>query len=106
MAEKKQLLTLRLDLETLAEFNAAARVFRARSVSSFLHNYVVAQINEAKKKVTPDEFQEIVEEEKQITLERSRIKSLSSQKTGSAKVSPVRLNHKKQSVPLMKSKVR
>lgn len=71
MSETK-LLTVKLDLRTLVEFGVAARVFRARSVSSFLHNFIISQINNARKEVGDIEFQKMVREQMDATLERSR----------------------------------
>lgn len=72
---KKHLITLKVDADTLAEFAAAAAVFRARSVSSFLHQYVVGQINEAKKMVNDDAWRELVAEHKRATEERSKLRA-------------------------------
>lgn len=75
MPEKTRLLTLKVDSLTLAEFAAAATIFRARSVSSFLHQYVVGQINEARKMVPPEEFERLVEEHMRATEARSKLRS-------------------------------
>jgi hypothetical protein len=75
MPTEGKTLTLKLDLRTLAEFAVAAKLSRARSVSSFLHNYVVNQINEARHSVTADEWDRLVEEQERVTMERSRAKA-------------------------------
>lgn len=72
---KKRLITLKVDADTLAEFAAAASVFRARSVSSFLHQYVVGQINEARKMVSDDAWQKLVADHKRATEERSKLRA-------------------------------
>lgn len=77
MPKRPKTLTLKLDLQTLAEFNVAARIFRARSVASFLHEYVVRQINDAKHMVSVDAFNSMVESEKKHILERSAAKAQS-----------------------------
>jgi hypothetical protein len=82
MEDKPQTLTLKLDLTTHAEFSVAAKIFRARSVASFLHQYVVGQISEAKKLVTPEEFERMVEDQKEATLARSRRKAAEKQRNG------------------------
>lgn len=74
MSETK-LLTVKLDLRTLVEFGVAAKVFRARSVSSFLHNFIINQINLAKKEVGEVEFKKMVNKQMEDTLERSRIRA-------------------------------
>lgn len=75
MAPKTRLLTLKLDEETLAEFAAAASIKRARSMSAHLHNFVVAEINEARQMVTSSEFQKLVDEHRKATDERSKFRA-------------------------------
>lgn len=71
-----KLLTLELDLETLAEFSAACEVFGARSKSTFLNQYVVQKIREAKQTVSKEEFSGIYEKQLKEIQERSQRKSL------------------------------
>lgn len=71
-----KLLQLELDLETLAEFSAACEVFGARSKSTFLNQFVVSQIREAKNTVSRDEFDKLREKHLREILERSERKSL------------------------------
>lgn len=75
-----KLLTLELDLETLAEFSAACEVFGARSKSTFLNQYVVQKIREAKQTVSRDEFSKIFDKQMQEIQERSERKSLERKK--------------------------
>lgn len=77
MEPKPQTLTLKLDLDMLAEFAVAVKLFRGRSVSSHLHQFVIGQINEAKKLVPSAEFTRMVEDQKAITLDRSRSRAAS-----------------------------
>lgn len=72
--DKSKTLTLKLDLNTLAEFAVASQIKRARSVSSFLHEYVVKQINEARQLVPAEEFERRVEDQKVSILARSSTK--------------------------------
>jgi hypothetical protein len=72
--DKSKTLTLKLDLDTLAEFAVSAQIHRARSVSSFVHEYVVRRINEARQMVSPDEFERRVEEQKEAISARSKAK--------------------------------
>lgn len=74
MAEKSKTLTLKLDLDTLAEFSVSAHIHRARSVSSFLHEYVVRQINEARRMIPAEEFDRRVAEQKAAIEARSAVK--------------------------------
>lgn len=74
VADKTHLLTLSLDLDTLAEFAVSSKVFRARSVSSYLHQYVVSQINAAKREVSADEWKRLVLTQKEATIARSEAK--------------------------------
>lgn len=78
IVDEKKLLTLKLEPDTYAEFGAAAKVFRARSMSSFVHQYVVTQINAAKKEVSKEDFARLVEQQKLETAARSREKKLTS----------------------------
>ena len=73
--EKPKLLTVKFDLDTLAEFAAAVEIFRARSVSEYIHRFVIRSIEEAKQKVSLAEFTGIVEQKKQEILDRSELKS-------------------------------
>lgn len=75
MADKVHLLTLKTDADTLAEFAAATTILRARSMSSHLHQFVVQQINEAKKMVEPKVFAELVAKHKRETEQRSKFRS-------------------------------
>jgi hypothetical protein len=70
-----KLLTLKIKFETLAEFSAAAKIFRARTNSEFLYRYVVQKISEARQSVTPEEFAALVEKEKRAIAGRSEKKS-------------------------------
>jgi hypothetical protein len=70
-----KLLTLELELETLAEFSAAAEVFGARSKSTFLNQYVVQKIREAKQTVSKDEFSAVYNKHLEAIQERSERKS-------------------------------
>jgi hypothetical protein len=74
LPEQKNL-TVKLDIELLAEFAVAVRILRGRSVSAHLHHYIVSQINDARKMVPPDEFRRMVEEQKELTKERSESRS-------------------------------
>ena len=74
LMQKPKALSLKLDFDTLAEFNVAAKIFRARSVTSFLHFYVVSQINEARKTVSAEEFERLVEIEKGKIIERGELR--------------------------------
>jgi hypothetical protein len=73
--EKPQTLSLKLDLQTLVEFAVAAKVLRARSLSGHIHQFVVSQINEARRLVTDDEWNRLVAAQRSVTLARSREKS-------------------------------
>lgn len=75
-----KLLTLELDLQTLAEFSAAAEVFGSRSKSTFLNQYVVTKIREAKEIVSKDEFAEKVAKHLEMIQVRSERKSLERRK--------------------------
>lgn len=70
-----KLLTLELDLETLAEFSAAAEVFGARSKATFLNQYVVQKIREAKQTVSNDEFAAVYAKHLEAIQQRSERKS-------------------------------
>lgn len=76
MAKDYMLLTLKVDLQTLAEFSVAAKLWGARSNSTFMNQYVVQKIREAKGLVSEDEFKELVEKQKEEILNRSLQKSL------------------------------
>lgn len=69
-----KLLTVRIDLVTLAEFRAAVKILRGRSVSAHLHNYVIQQILEARSKVSEEEFDSLVAEQVKSIQKRSNKK--------------------------------
>ena len=73
--EKPKLLTVKFDIDTLAEFGAAVEVLRAGSVSEYVHRFVMRSIEEARSRVSPAEFAEIAGREKQEILERSEMRS-------------------------------
>lgn len=77
----KKLLTLEVDLDTLAEFSAARIIFGAKSNASLLHQQVVTKIREAKSLVSKEEFEEKVDQQKTEIAERSKRKSLERQKS-------------------------
>lgn len=70
-----KLLTLEVDLDTLAEFSAAAEIFGARSKSTFMNQYVVQKIREAKEMVSKEEFSEKFSKHLKKIKERSKRKS-------------------------------
>ena len=83
-----KLLTLELELETLAEFSAAAEVFGARSKSTFLNQYVVQKIREAKQTVSKDEFAAVYAKHLEAIQERSE------RKAKERKISAAKINTK------------
>jgi hypothetical protein len=80
MADKPKLLTVKLDLQTLAEFSVAVKVFRGRSVASHVHNFIINQIRLAKHEVGDEKFAEMVGEQLQETLERSELRTRAAKK--------------------------
>ena len=82
VSDKTKALTLKVDLDTLAEYHAAAEILRARNVSSMLHHHVVSRINEAKAATSPQEFAKLVETQKKRILERSEMKAKERRKVG------------------------
>lgn len=68
-------LTVKLDLDLMVEFAVAVRILRGRSVSSFVHQFIVNQVNNAREMVDPVEYLRMVEEQKEATRERSEIHS-------------------------------
>jgi hypothetical protein len=68
-------LTVELSDEVYAEFKAALAVFRKRSLSSYVHDWVLMQIENAKNRVSPEEFAAFVKDaEKEISSRSSRKK--------------------------------
>ena len=57
-AEPK-LLTVKTEHELLAEFYAAVEIFRGRSASDFVHNFMVQTIGLARKEVSKEEFKRL-----------------------------------------------
>lgn len=75
--EKKRdkMLTVRMDLDTLAAYSAAVDIFNGRDVSAFTHNFVVETINGARKQVGEEQFQSLVETRRQKMLENGAQKA-------------------------------
>lgn len=73
--EKDKTLTTKFDLQTMAEFAVAAEILGARSINALVHLMVKQKIREARGLVSEEEFQNMVERQKEITLERSERKS-------------------------------
>ena len=104
---KRKLLTLELDIDTLAEFSAAAEVFGARSKSTFLNQYVVQKIREARQTVSKEEFEALVKKQKKQILQRSEQKSLERRASidKSAPITEEKIivsDSKKQTIPIMR----
>lgn len=76
----RKLITLEVDLETLAGFSAAVEVFGTKSYAGILHPYVVQKIREAKSLVSKEEFEKLVQKKTNEIQERSKIKSLERKK--------------------------
>lgn len=81
MAKDDKLLTLKVDLETLAEFQAAAKILGARSYATLLNQHVVQDIRQAKELVSKEEFERIKGEKKVQIQKRSEQKSMERKKS-------------------------
>ncbi len=66
---------MKLDLKMLAEFSVAAKLSGARSNSTFVNQFVVQKIREAKQLVSKEEFEELVKLQLEEIEERSERKS-------------------------------
>ncbi len=75
LKEKPKLLTVKLPLSVLAEFAAVAQIRSARSVSEYTHRFVVQSIEEARKQVGNEAFNEIAEQKKADIEQRSKQKA-------------------------------
>ncbi len=73
--EKDKTLTTRFDSQTMAELNVSVEILGFRSLNALVHQLVMGKIREAKKLVSDEEFQKLVESQKAETSERSKIKS-------------------------------
>jgi hypothetical protein len=72
---KQKTLSVKLPEDMLIEYAAAAKVLRARSVSSLTHEWVRLKIAEARNQCTPEEWRATVNEQRAQTLTRSREKA-------------------------------
>ncbi len=73
--EKNKTLTTRFDSQTMAELNVSVEILGYRSLNALVHQLVTGKIREAKKLVSEEEFESLVEAQKVESLERSKIKS-------------------------------
>lgn len=72
--DKDKLLTVKFELEKLAEFYAASDMHRARTVSEFVHQYANKVIEGSRQK-DPVRFAELVEEKKREIIARAEQKA-------------------------------
>lgn len=73
--KKDKTLTTRFDSQTWAEFSASVEILGARSINALVHQMVTQKIREAKKMVSDEEFEKLVETQKKETNLRSKTKA-------------------------------
>ena len=74
-------MTMRLKVRELAELGAAAKILRARTRTGHVYNLILKTINEARGKVTPEEWERMVAVEEEHVTKRSAMKVAASQKS-------------------------
>jgi hypothetical protein len=90
---EQKTLTVKLDLDTLAEFAVAVRLLRGRSISSHVHQFVISQINEARRLVSPEQFRQLVEDQKEATSSRAESRALAAANGKNKKRGPLKAGH-------------
>lgn len=80
-SDEKKPLTVELPLEMLIEFRVAARILHMRSSTAMLHEFVGKAIDDAKEKVSKEEFERMVAEQRRLTEERSKSRRAGFEKT-------------------------
>lgn len=73
--KKDKTLTTRFDLQTMVEFSVAVELLGARSINALIHQMVHQKIKKAKKLISAEQFEKMVEAQKKETLLRSEKKS-------------------------------
>jgi hypothetical protein len=82
MSEKQVTLSMKVDLQTMSEFAVAVDIIGAKSINSMLLMMIKQKIRESKTMVDDAEFLQMVERQKQKTLELSAKKSAERQMLG------------------------
>lgn len=86
---KPKMLTVKFDLKTYMDYSAAVEVLRGRSMSEHIHQFVIRSIEEARRKVSEEEFRAVIDKKLRELKERSAARSKKSRKIHAVGRSPL-----------------